>query len=466
LQTKTKTEAQLHQLTEGSYLFCCPQGNILLGCPPEILKRILATHLPMPDTVVVPQVLHHQSSSQASLEFPLYHFLFVQRGLERNRQFRVIATQPQCRGLSELLRITVVGPDAAEMEKSGQDAGLSKELYQETLFMALKDSKTRQAFPIEHMVQFTPLENGKHCEVYPNRQKLPACRVERLGDAKFRVLYGEDAFLVDLAIKAPQEPNYPIQHKPHHRAKGGFSLTVLGRSNGFDPKDGANGYLLDLNGKLVLWDCPAYLHLHLKALKIGMEDLDGMVLSHVHEDHIDVVESVAKKPLTVYTTPEIYYSMLMKLTAVFGCSLEEAKAMHRWVRIDTGKPIDIAGGQWTFFHAVHAIPALGVRLAFQAQGKSGLLHISGDHLSNSALATMLEAGGISKRRYEQMISLINGKEDLLLVDVGGGIIHGDYRDYLEYKGKGRIGFMHTGLVPSDLPANMKLVDSGEVWTIF
>src|SRR5574341_73043 len=107
--------AKLEKLTEGSFLFCSPQGNILFGCPPEILKRILASNLPMPDTVLLPEKLHHFHSSQASLEFPLYHFLFVQRGLERRRRFQVVANRRQCDGLAEMLRVTVVGPTAEEM---------------------------------------------------------------------------------------------------------------------------------------------------------------------------------------------------------------------------------------------------------------------------------------------------------------------------------------------------------------
>ena len=133
---------EIHKLVEGSFLFCSPQGNILFGCPPEILKRILASHLPMPDTVVLPENLHHFHSSQASLEFPLYHFLFVQRGLERKHRFQVVASKGQCKGLEELLRVTVVGPTDTEMIKAGTPKALAKELYQETTWMSLKNPTT------------------------------------------------------------------------------------------------------------------------------------------------------------------------------------------------------------------------------------------------------------------------------------------------------------------------------------
>jgi len=465
LQKQPKLDAQIHKLTEGAYLFCSPQGNILFGCPPEILKRILAMHLPMPDTVVLPSKLHHIHSSQASLEFPLYHFLFVQRGLERKRQFHVVSASNQSKGLEQLLRLTVVGPDSQEMEKAGTPQILAGELYQETDYMALKDPKTGKSFSIPEMVKFLSLDEGGNLELYPLRGKFPQVILERGGEARFRVLYGEHAFDLDLTVTKSQEPNYNVKHLPHIPAVNGFTTTVLGRSNGFDPNDPANGYLLDINGRLLMWDCPAYLNLQLSKMKVGYEKVEAMILSHVHEDHIDVVESLRQPPIDLYTTPEIYYSLLVKISAVFGCSLDEAKKYHVWHPLEPEKPISLLGAEMTVFHSVHAIPSLGGRFKVEIGGKSAVLHITGDHLSHSAIQSMATGGGISERRRSLFDGLITGDEDLILVDVGGGVIHGDYHDYLGYKGRARIGFMHTGLVPPDLPDKMKLVDSGEVWTI-
>ena len=454
------TGAQVHKLTDGSFLFCSPQGNILFGCPPEILKRILAQHLPMPDTVVVPRKLHHYHSSQASLEFPLYHFLFVQRGLERGRSFQVVASPSQCDGLEKLLRVTVVGPNVEEMTAAGTPEDIARDIYQETHFLSLKHPKTQVQYEIREMINFFPLEPGQRCSVYPARGKLPEVLLQREGDAVFRVLFGEESYELNLEVTEPQTPNYTIKHQPYDRAGGAFRFVVLGRSNGFDPRDPANGYVLNLNGRTVVWDCPAYLNLHLEKLKLDYKHVEAMVLSHVHEDHLDAVESLRDSPLELWATPEVYYSLLVKLAALFECSLEEAKRYHRWRKIEIGKTHEICGAHFEFFHSVHAIPAIGARIRCATGTRSGLLHISGDHLSHSALDGLYEGKGISEHRYNQMKSLLKGNEDLVLVDAGGGAIHGDYRDYLE--NDRRIAFMHTGLIQEPLPDNMKLVESGEV----
>jgi len=462
LPTANTPDVHMHGLTEGAYLFCSPQGNILFGCPPEILKRILSLHLPMPDTVVIPEKLFHHHSSQASLEFPLYHFLFVQRGLERKRRYQVVANPKQCRDISELLRVTVVGPKEAEMVKAGTPKKRAAEIFQETYYMCLKNPDNgNKAFEIPEMINFFPLKPGQRCEIYPALDKMPAVFIERSGDTGFRVLYGEEAHDVDLTVIKEQTPSYTLKHQRFNKDAGRFTITVLGRSNGFDPNDPANGYVLNIDGHVVLWDSPAYLHQHLKKMGIGPKDIDTFILSHVHEDHIDVAESLRDPPFELYTTPEIYFSLLVKLSAVFGCSMEEAKRFHNYHPIDiTQQPMNIGGANFGFFHGVHAIPSLGVRVEAEVGGKKGLLHISGDHLSNAALDAMNEAKGIAPKRYEEVTGLLTGEETLVLMDAGGGAIHGDYRDYLSFDT--RIGFMHTGLIQDELPEQMELVESGQV----
>lgn len=459
----TSAAVQFHKLGEGTFLFCSPQGNILFGCPPEILKRILSLHLPMPDTVVVPDKLHHHHSSQASLEFPLYHFLFVQRGLDRKRRYQVVALPDQCKGLAELLRVTVVGPTDKEMKAAGTPPKVAKELFAETTYMSLKNpDNENQPYRVEEMINFFPLQPSEQVEVYPQQDKMPAVLVERQGGSQFRVLYGEDAYDVDMAVAAEPVPNYTISHQPFDKSRGKFSLVVLGRSNGFDPKDPANGYLLNIDGKVVLWDCPAYLHQHLKALKLKPNDIDAFILSHVHEDHLDATESLRDPPFELYATPEVYYSLLVKLAAVYGCTPDEARKYHHWHAIDMAQPSMelFPGATFHFFHTVHAIPAIGVRIDAQVDGRRGLLHISGDHLARAALDAMRKAKGVSKQRYDHVTSLLTGEETLVLIDAGGGAIHGDYHDYLDTPG--RIAYMHTGLIQEELPPGQQLLTSGQV----
>ena len=414
----------------------------------------------MPDTVVVGETLNFKHSSQASLEFPLYHFLFVQRGLERKRKFQVVANAQQCKGLEQLLRVTVVGPSDEEMIDFGTPKEVAKAIYQETVHLALKDPASGKPFEINQMINFIPVNQGDSTLLYAKRGDLPGLEMERLSGEVFRLSYGDQNFEIDFSVSKEQSPAYKLKEKKLTVSKEDYSLAVLGRSNGFDPNDPANGYLINAGGELVLWDCPAYMHQHLKKMGLKDTDIGALVLSHVHEDHIDTSESLRDPPFELYTTPEIYYSLLVKLSAVFGCSMDEARKYHNWHPIEIGKPVEICGAEFEFFHSVHAIPSLGARVTKEIGGRKGILHISGDHLSNEVLAQMKKDGGISKTRYEEVTNLLRGDETLVLIDAGGGAIHGDYREYLD--AEGRIAFMHTGLIQEELPEGKFLVSSGQV----
>ncbi|MEE8394676.1 MAG: hypothetical protein V3S29_01380, partial [bacterium] len=92
-----------------------------------------------------------------------------------------------------------------------------------------------------------------------------------------------------------------------------------------------------------------------------------------------------------------------------------------------------------------------------------LLHISGDHLANEVLDEMAEAGGMTKGRREFFRGILTGEETLVLMDAGGGAIHGDYREYLDFPG--RMAFMHTGLIQEKLPKGKELIRSGQVLNV-
>ncbi len=445
---------------EGAQLFCSPQGNILFGCPPEILKFILRKKLPMPETVVLPAKLHHQCCSQSMLEFPFYHFLFVQRGPDRQHAFRVLAHPQQCEHLSEMMRITIYGPSKEEMIQAGTKPDVAEQLKQELDYLAIKSPNEEKPYKLEEIMHFIPLEEGKEVQVCPEKNDLKSVKIMREGDATYQVFYGGRGWNVDISIKSEQMPPYKIKHQALQKNSDQNQIIALGSSNGFDPDAPANGYIFQLKEKLLLWDSPSYLSEHLKALKLTLDDIDAMVLSHVHEDHIDVVQCVCRsKPLDLYATAEVYYSLLIKLMAVFDCSMEKAKTMHNFHLIEPDlKPQNICGAQFSFFHSVHPIPTIGMRLELSGNDDS-TLHLSGDHLSHASLDKIYQSGSLSEARYQMFKNFPNGKEQLVIVDVGGGLIHGDFRDHLKLPTP--VAFMHTSLIPETLPQDKFLLQPGQ-----
>jgi hypothetical protein len=465
-----------YSITESSQLYSTPLGNILIGCPPEILKVMMTEHVPMPDSIVIPGTLHKFNSSLACLEFPFYHFLFIQQGLARGRKFKVFAKKKICKKLREMLRVTVLGPDYEEVMKVESNLGLPsklskkkiKQVIAETQFLAPKraDGKT---YDLDEMIEFIPLEIGDKKTIYPSYEDYPKVDIERSAEDDFTVSC-DRKLKTSLTISKPLEPVYNIKgvrvSNKEIRSDSEFSIRCLGASEGFDPTQPANGFLFHFNGKWALWDCPAYLHRHLNKLGLKLDSLDAVFISHVHEDHLDIVETIGENKKTeIYTSPEIFHCMLLKLMPILDCTYKKAQSYYNFHPVYANKPFKLFDALFEVFYSSHAIPALGLKLKVENGNQASNLFLSGDTLSKRMVETLNESGVYSKTRYEELCHSLpaNPCPNYSFVDAGSGSIHGDPEDYID--NPCNIVYMHTGKKLKDLPSNHTLLQAGQHFVI-
>jgi len=461
-----------HAVTEGAVLYSSSLGNILIGCPPEILKVLMIKHIPMPDTIVLPGTMHFGSSSQACLEFPFYHFLFIQQGLARGKKFKVMAKKAACERLANMLRVTLLGPEITESLSAEARLGIPKKLNSTKLkqiakevdFLSPKD-KNGKNFQLEDMIEFVPFEIGEEKVVYEAFKTHPQISISRSGEDAFTVT-ADISLSCQLSINQPQTPIYEIKSakiaKTELNSKTLFSVHCLGSSEGFDPTQPANGFLLHFKGHWFLWDCPAYLRRHLDILGLSFSDIEGIFVSHVHEDHLDIMETIGEKhPPRILTSPEIFHCMLLKLMAVLNCSYEEAATHYRFEPIYVDLPFDLAGATAEVFYSCHAIPALGLRLSVPYQDRSARLFISGDNLSKRMIQKLAEQKVFSKNRLKEVTHFLPTEKlyDIALVDTGGGAIHGDLEDYAGNLNP--VVYMHTGKKLTGFPSHHHALKPGQ-----
>lgn len=445
-------------------------GNLLLGCPPEILKALMVNHVPMPDTIVVPHTTIRHHSSQVCLEFPFYHFLFIQQGLMQGRRLRVLCQEAMIEPLKEMLRMTLVGPNLKEFlgaeKKLGlhpkTDKALAEQIVKETEKLALK-GKDGKILPIEKLVEFIPFEIGDEVVAYSSEWGDPDLSVACLGENHYKITCDEE-FECRLEITEPQEPSYKIKAKPvtdkeKDRTCTKPSVRLLGVSEGFDPREPANGLLFYVGGKWIMWDSPVYLRSHLEKIGIDFDQIDALFISHVHEDHLDVAQTIdegRKTPL--YSTPEIFHSLLVKLQAVKGCSYEEAMAYYDFHPLYAGVPFEIFSCDAEVFYSLHSIPALGLKLSLPNGQR---VFISGDSLPIRKIEELKKEGVIDQQRLDGMGVGHEGlsRFERVFVDAGGGMIHGDPEDYFDVKSQ--VEYMHTGRELHGLPADHEKVHQGQ-----
>lgn len=457
--------------TEGATLYSSSLGNILIGCPPEILKALLIAHLPMPDTIVIPGTMYKNASSQACLEFPFYHFLFIQQGLARGKRLKVFAEKKTCTNLVDMLRVTLMGPNEKEALEAEEkfnipdvtDKQKVKQIIDETRYLALKKSNG-DIYSIDEMIEFIPLSIGDKEQIYPAFEQHPEITIHRTDKDDYTVEC-DKKYHCAIKYSKMQRPAYKIiatkVTEEEINGNNAFNIRCLGASEGFDPIQPSNGFLMRMNGKWILWDCPAFLTLHLKAIGISFNDIEAVFISHIHEDHLDIMQSVRRNKKTeLFTTPEIFHCMVLKLMTVINCTYEKAASYYHYNPIYANRPFDLFNATFEVFYSVHSVPALGLRLLVPQKDRVSKIFISGDNLSKRVIQKLVEDKVFNEKRIKEIKNFLpnDAEFEAAFVDAGSGMIHGDPQDY--FNNKGVIYYMHTGKDIENIPDNHHLLKSG------
>lgn len=142
-----------------------------------------------------------------------------------------------------------------------------------------------------------------------------------------------------------------------------MKITVIGYYGAY-PEAGkaTSGYLLEHNGKSTLIDCGSGVLSRLQNFR-SLEDLDSLVLSHYHSDHIGDVYCMhyammilnhmgkRKKPFNIYS--------LGSDPKFETLSYGQHCIAHP---VENGSVEDINGVKFTFISTNHPVPCLGMRM--------------------------------------------------------------------------------------------------------
>lgn len=143
-----------------------------------------------------------------------------------------------------------------------------------------------------------------------------------------------------------------------------MKLTVLGNYGPFPGADGAcTGFLLQDENTNILIDCGSGVISRLQKY-CRLEDLDAIVLSHLHSDHSSdmfvlryalqakLIQKTIENPIDVYTpqTPEKYYNEL------------DFNGVFKLHNINDGMQLELKGFKFTFYKTVHPVECYGMSI--------------------------------------------------------------------------------------------------------
>ncbi len=398
----------------------------LFASPPEIFKFILRAKKKVPQTGILPDISYINGVSQIALEFLGYWFLFVEQGYAKKRRFRIIGTPEMCARVKETLRITLLGPSREEMKRWKLSKTRIEMLAAMMDHMALKrDDKILQ---VDELFEFLPFpEDGvAGVPLFAGSEAL----VWRLGDNRFKILADGKQEKIDLNFSGEQ---LPLLAKPSDELELPQILRAkfLGSYSGFDPSGPTTGMVMWVNYNVFLVDGPVGTSAYLQRLGIPKSDINGVILTHVHDDHCTLVDMIlSEQTVNIISTREIYESMLIKLSNILGEPLDQVRNYVAFTEVIPGKTYRMYGAQWEFFYTVHSIPTIGFRVSVTgSDGKDMHLLHSSDTTNFEGLNHMKKAGAITAEHHSRMINLVRGDESLVMIDGGGPPIHGVPSDY-------------------------------------
>ncbi|NTU83130.1 MAG: cyclic nucleotide-binding domain-containing protein [Chloroflexales bacterium] len=387
-------------------------GDVLVNCPPETLKYLLANGVTPPAIILLPPDVPagrelgssgfvRRGINYASVEFLIYSNYFV----KGRKALLVTVTEGQARRLRAILEETISGP--LDPALYGADAWVQSECAAVAFFPPLGRSPRP-----DDMADIVSLESGGG--------NLGAARLTLEGD-EF-VFYEDDEVvarvstrITDVALPLTLAPPRPL-----HRQE--LTLQFIGGSDGFDPAGITTCFLAYLGTTVqtqaTLFDAAAYVMMRLGNLGVSSSHISEVVLSHLHEDHLAGLPELilmGSHRVRVVTSEMIYQSLLRVLNAMLALPPQDVAALFDFYRLDPGVPLDLDGRRFEAIYAVHSIPTIAVRV--------GGVCYSGDmRYDEEWFAELEQAGVLLPGRREELMRFAEGAS-VLVQDVGGGTIH-------------------------------------------
>lgn len=438
----------------GPGITLCHAGgrNILFGCPPEVIKHLMARGSGSPDVIVLPDTPHRFNTLQNCTEFPLYYFLFVERNFMKGRKLTIVGTPLHLKANRKLLRLTLLGPTRKEYEEIGASPWF-EELYRESRALSVKDPQGRE-LSIDDFVEFIPFEKGT--AVLPG-----GLRIEHRGTDKFAV--GEDR--IDISFNTPQPPPYDLRSDFVTTMPAHFGVTVLGGASGFNADKPCSGLVLHYNSEHMLIDCLPYLEHALNARGISTAEIRSLFLTHIHDDHCNIFPLLRlSNKVKLLATREIFWMAMMKLSLQTMMPVEDITAMFDFVELAPYKTTEFYGLSIETHYTVHSIPTIGATFRMKDGSDSRSIVFVGDNKSFEDIETMVGQGLVRREKFEVLQKKYTERFDILFADGGMGILHGNPRDALKSQSD-RIVFMHLEKLPPEFDATFSHAVAGKRYNI-
>ena len=424
------------KVLDGCYYIQIPSINfsILCASPADVIKHLKKRELicPLddgyengPDAILLSDISVQNFQFSNLCEFPIAQMLF--------RQHR--ASKPMLIGdpkqVDRQLEYLTRGYYGLLNEYELKNSGLSEEEVRSLMEMKLgfiKESEERfeKRLDVNYLIdnQKTLLNHG--------------VELQRYGLNRFELCFEDETIDIDLNLTKEERYESPYELGFSSLKSGDFSVIHSGQGDGWSIDNPSMSSILIYKDKIYLVDVPPNILDILNALGIGLNDIEGIFHTHAHDDHFAGLTSIllVDHKLKYYSSKVVRHSVMKKLSALLSLPYEGLEHYFDYV--------DLSLDTWSDIEGLEVKPKLSVHPVecntFDFRTKKDGEYISYSHLTDIASFEVIDSmikesddqtSGISKSFSKDIKAHYLKARTLKKIDVGGGAIHGDAKDFIE-----------------------------------
>ncbi|HEY9900628.1 MAG TPA: cyclic nucleotide-binding domain-containing protein [Pantanalinema sp.] len=422
--------------------------RILLGTFPEIHQHLMRAGLAWPNVVVFTDAVLRDRLPQMVPEFLFFGHVFFNRNfdfetLSVKEPLAFVGTESQVLRASRLMDISLLGmtPEVLSRELDPVRAAMLK---RECDYFALKD-RSGAIIPTDRFLDSRAWDAS-------GLASFGDTVIERLGAQRYAVRENGEEVVVDLSDVALQGPAWTIPEVSELASSEPFSVRILGAAGAFQHVAPSTSYLMTLDGAHYLIDCSPYVHRTLERFGVGVEQIRGIFISHIHDDHTGDLMAFARanEPIDLFTTREVWACLSIKLAAILDIDEGAVTSFFRFREVVPGTPLFLDGARLDFHDACHSVPCVGVTVAVAGEE----LVITSDTAGRRQLIDMRQKGVIDEARFASLEALLRGRK--VIVDAGEATIHGYIEDFLHLEDHDNLVLAHRHTLPSQYEERFEL----------
>jgi hemerythrin len=311
------------------------------------------------------------------------------------------------------------------------------------LKFALDNIRSTEELIDSIVVQNEPLDIGNGATIH------------RVGFNLYEFKHDGETLTVDLNLEknSDYQPSYRLNH--HQITKEYFSIIHSGEGDGWDMDRPCMASIITFQGKIFLVDAGPNLMYSLRALGIGITEIDGIFQTHAHDDHFAGLTALlcSDHKIKYYAAPTVRASTMKKFCALLAIGEDQFQRFFDVQDLNLDEWNNIDGLEVRPTSSPH--PVETTILFFRTLWGSG--YKSYAHLADIVSLPVFEAmieedpdkSGISRDYYNKIKSEYLTPVTVKKVDIGGGMIHGDANDFRMDTSE-KIILSHTATALSDV----------------